>query len=166
MAYLFILLAAGLRLIPHAPNFAPITAMALFGACFLDKKYALVFPLVAMLLSDIFLGFHQVMFWVYGSFILIGFLGMWLKNHKTTKNVILISLSSSILFFIITNFGVWLGPWYAHNLNGLTSCYVLAIPFFRNTLIGDLFYTGVFFGAYNLFVLNYKRSALKPQVDL
>ncbi|MFA6423534.1 MAG: DUF6580 family putative transport protein [Patescibacteria group bacterium] len=163
MAYLFILLGVGLRLIPHIPNFAPITAMALFGACYLDKKYAIVFPLIAMLISDMFLGFHQVMFWVYGSFVLIGFLGMWLKNHKSSENIVFGSLVGSVIFFLITNFGVWLGPWYSHNLNGFISCYTLALPFFRNTIIGDLFYTGVFFSSFALFsyLASIKQLAIK-----
>lgn len=148
MAYIFILIAIILRLVPHAPNFVPIAAMALFGGVYLDKKYALVFPLIAMIISDLFIGFHDVMFWVYGSFVLSGLIGLWLKNHKTTKNVILASLVGSTIFFVITNFGVWIGPWYSHDFSGLLKCYTMAIPFFRNTLLGDLFYSAVFFGSY------------------
>lgn len=140
-----------LRLIPHPPNFAPITAMALFGGAYINKKYALVVPLIAMIISDFFLGFHQVIPFVYGSFLLTGIIGLWLKEHKNLKNVILAILSSSLLFFLITNFGVWLiWDFYPKDLSGLIQSYTLAIPFFRNTMLGDLFYTGLFFGSYEL----------------
>ena len=139
-----------MRLLPHMPNFTPIAAMALFGGVYLNKKYAFFIPLAAMFVSDIFLGFHPAMPYVYGSFILTGIIGFWLKNHKSTKNIICSSLISSILFFLITNFGVWAGGWYPHNLNGLVESYAMGIPFFKNTVLGDLLYTGVFFGAYEL----------------
>jgi hypothetical protein len=147
---LVILIAVLMRLLPHPPNFTPIAAMALFGGVYLSKKYAFVIPFLAMFVSDIFLGFHSTMPYVYGSFILTGIIGLWLKNHKTTKNIICSSLISSILFFLITNFGVWAAGWYPKTLNGLFESYVMGIPFFKNTVLGDLCYTGVFFGAYEL----------------
>jgi len=156
MAYFFVLAAVILRLIPHLPNFAPIAALALFGGTYLNKKYALILPLTAMFISDIFLGFASfwVSFSVYFSFVLIGFLGLWLKKNKTPSNIIGASLTGSVLFFIITNFAVWVAtPWYSKNWEGLIKCYWLAIPFFRNTILGDLFYVGVLFGLYEL--INY-----------
>ncbi|MBI2074263.1 MAG: hypothetical protein HYT83_00325 [Candidatus Levybacteria bacterium] len=148
-----ILFAVILRLIPHPANFAPIAAMALFGGAYLDKRYALTVPLIAMLFSDYFLGFHSVMIFVYGSFLLTGLIGLWLKNHKNAAYVFGAALFSSFLFFLITNFGVWLvGGLYPKTISGLLQAYVYAIPFFRNTIIGDLFYAGVFFGGYE-FVL-------------
>jgi hypothetical protein len=147
---LVILVAILLRLLPHLPNFTPIAAMALFGGVYLNKKLAFIIPLAAMFMSDIFLGFHQTMPYVYGSFILAGVIGLWLKNHKSAKNVICASLISSILFFLITNFGVWAAGWYPKNLSGLFESYVMGIPFFKNTVFGDLVYTGLFFGGYEL----------------
>lgn len=147
---LVILVAVLMRLVPHLPNFTPIAAMALFGGVYLNKKYAFFIPLAAMFLSDIFLGFHPAMPYVYGSFILTGMIGLWLKTHKSAKNIICSSLISSILFFLITNFGVWAQGWYPHNLNGLFESYIMGIPFFKNTVLGDLIYSGVFFGAYEL----------------
>jgi uncharacterized membrane protein len=132
------------------PNFTPIAATALFGGVYLNKKYAFFVPILAMFISDIFLGFHSTMPYVYGSFILTGLIGLWLKNHKNTQNIIGATLLSSVLFFLITNFGVWAGGWYPKTLSGLMQSYVMAIPFFRNTILGDLCYTGVFFGAYEL----------------
>ncbi|OGY26151.1 MAG: hypothetical protein A2134_00930 [Candidatus Woykebacteria bacterium RBG_16_39_9b] len=147
-----ILFAVTLRLVPHPPNFAPIAAMALFGGAYLNRKYAIVIPLVVMFLSDIFIGFYSpvVMTSVYGSFVLVGLLGMWLKKRKSPGNVIAAAIGSSLLFFLITNFAVWAAGAYARDLSGLAQSYVMGLPFFRNTLLGDLFYTGVFFGGYEL----------------
>lgn len=158
---LIIIFAVLLRLIPHPPNVAPIAAMALFGGAYLDKKYALVVPLIAMFLSDIFLGFHTTMPFVYGSFLLIGLIGMWLKKRRTIANVIGATFISSLLFFFITNFGVWfIGGLYPKTINGLTNAYFYAIPFFRNTIVGDLFYVGLFFGCYEL-ILRYMNNELR-----
>jgi len=151
---LIILVAVLIRLLPHLPNFTPIAAMALFGGVYLNKKYALVIPLAAMFISDIFLGFHSTMPYVYGSFILTGIIGLWLKKHKSAKNVICSSLISSILFFLITNFGVWAAGWYPKTLSGLMQSYVMGIPFFKNTVLGDLIYTGIFFSCYELVQLS------------
>lgn len=153
LALFFIFAGAILRLLPHPPNFAPISAMALFGGTYLNKKYALLIPLAAMFLSDIFMGFYslKLMLSVYGSFALVGLIGLWLKKHKNFQNIIGASLLSSILFYLITNFGVWIfTPWYEKTWEGLIKCYFLALPFFRNTVFGDLFYVGAFFGAYEL----------------
>lgn len=140
------------RLIPHPANFAPITALALFGGAYLDKKYALLVPLVAMFVSDIFLGFHSDMIFVYGSFLLIGLLGIRLKSHRNFKNILFTAIFSSILFFVITNFGVWLmTDMYSKNAQGLLTAFILAIPFFKNTIMGDLLFTGMFFAAFEFF---------------
>jgi hypothetical protein len=147
---LVILIAVFMRLLPHLPNFTPIAAMALFGGVYLNKKYAFAIPLAAMFISDIFLGFHPAMPYVYGSFILTGAIGLWLKNRKSAKNIICASLISSILFFLITNFGVWAGGWYPKTLSGLMQSYMMGIPFFKNTVLGDFVYTGMFFGGYEL----------------
>jgi len=157
--FIIILFAVVLRLVPHVPNFAPISGMALFGGVYLNKKYALIAPLLAMFLSDIFLGFHDTMIFVYGSFLLTGLIGLWLRKHKNTTNVITAVFLSSFLFFLITNFGVWLEGWYPANLSGLVKAYTLAIPFFRNTISGDLFYTGLFFGSYELALKLFKKPA-------
>ncbi|MBI4057738.1 hypothetical protein HY405_00230 [Candidatus Microgenomates bacterium] len=149
--FIIIVFAILLRLAPHPPNVAPIAAMALFGGVYLNKKYALLAPLAALFVSDLVLGFHNTMPFVYGSFLLTGVIGVWLKNHKNIRYIIAGTFFSSLLFFIITNFGVWLvGKLYPKTFSGLLESYILAIPFFRNTLLGDLFYTGLFFGSYEL----------------
>ena len=149
--FAIIFFAVVLRLFPHPANIAPIAAMALFGGVYLDKKYAIILPLAALFLSDIFLGFNQSMPYVYGSFVLTGCIGMWIRNHKSFTTILFGTLISSILFFLITNFGFWLAfSLYPKTVAGQMDAYVMALPFFRNTLLGDFFYTGVFFGSYEL----------------
>ncbi|HEX8931783.1 MAG TPA: DUF6580 family putative transport protein [Patescibacteria group bacterium] len=161
---LLIIGGALMRLVPHLPNFTPIAGMALFGGVFLKKRYALIIPLAAMLVSDFFIGFHSLMPYVYGSFVLSGLIGLWLRSHKNVFTIVSATFLSSVLFFLITNFGVWAEGMYARNLSGLLESYMMAIPFFRNTVLGDLFYTGVFFGAYELAMmlnLKFKMSKVK-----
>ena len=157
MAIFFIIAGALIRILAHfhyivyIPNFAPIAAMALFGGVyFTNKKYALIIPLAAMIISDIFIGFYNpwILVSVYGSFLLIGLLGLWLKKHKTMPNILGASLLGSVGFFLITNFAVWAVPHslYPHTLQGLLNSYMMGLPFFRNTILGDLFYTGIMFG--------------------
>lgn len=153
IALLFILVGVSLRLIPHAPNFTPIAAIALFAGVYFSKKIALILPILAMFFSDVFIGFYdfKLMAAVYGSFILCAILGFWLKNRKKWNTIAGAALLSSVLFFIITNFAVWaFSSWYAKSFSGLIQCYVMALPFLKNTLLGDLFYTAIFFSAYEL----------------
>lgn len=145
-----VFVAAVVRLIPHPPNFTPIAAMALFGGAYFNKKsFAFAVPLAAMFLTDAIIGFHSSMWIVYVSFTVIVLIGMVLLKKVSVKNVIAASVTASLSFFIITNFGVWaFGTMYPKNIAGLIECYVAAIPFIQNTLIGDLFYTGIIFGIY------------------
>lgn len=147
-----ILAAALSRLLPHPANVTPVTALALFGAVYLDRRSAFLVPLAAMFLSDLFLGFHSDMLWVYGSFALIVMIGFWLRGHRSVTATIGASLAGSVVFYLLTNFGMWAvtPSLYPHTFNGLVECYVAGIPFFRNTLIGDLAYVGVLFGLFAL----------------
>jgi len=147
-----ILLAAVSRFLPHPLNFTPLTGMALFAAVYFDeKKLAFAVPVFAMFLSDLFLGLHRNMITVYLSFLLIVGIGFLLQNRKSLLTVAAASVVSSVVFFVLTNFGVWaLGTMYPKNLVGLIACYIAAIPFFQNTLLGDLVYTGVLFGIYEV----------------
>jgi hypothetical protein len=154
---LIILLAVVARLIPHAPNFAPIGGLALFSGANFKNKIALLVPLSAMFISDIFLGFHKTIPYVYVSFIIIALIGGLIKNNKW-QSLALASLISSVLFFLITNFGVWAtGTMYTKNLNGLIQSYAMGLPFFRNTIISDLFYSSSFFYGYR-FLLNFSHK--------
>ncbi|MBS4028433.1 MAG: hypothetical protein KGZ58_07330 [Ignavibacteriales bacterium] len=149
-----ILFAALSRLLPHPLNFSPIAAMALFGGVYLEKRYSFILPMLAMLLSDFILGFHSQMPFVYGSFLLIGTLGLWLKNHKSFGTIVFSTFASSLIFFILTNLGMWFmqrfypTPLYSSSFDGLIACFVAAIPFFQNTFVGDVVYVSVMFGAY------------------
>jgi len=163
-----ILAAALSRLLPHPANFTPILAIALAGGVYLDKRIALVIPLAALIISDLFIGFHNTIFFVYGSFLLIGFIGVWLQSHKKPLWIVGTTLFSSVIFFMITNFGVWItgGGWfYAKTWQGLIDCYTLALPFFRNSVAGDLVYTAVLFGLFE-FVLYASRSFEKKPVRI
>jgi hypothetical protein len=147
-----ILAAAGSRLIPHPYNFTPMAAIALFGgARFDDRRLALAMPLVAMLLSDLFIGLRSGNPVVYGCFMLTVCIGFWLRRRDSTLRVAGAALGSSILFFVVTNFAVWArGSLYPKNLGGLGASYIAAIPFFQNTILGDLVYTAVLFGGFAL----------------
>jgi hypothetical protein len=147
-----ILAAAFTRLIPHPPNFTAIGAMALFGGVYFSRKsLAFAVPLIAMFLSDIIIGFHPGMYAVYLSFILIVMIGISLSNKRKVGNIFLASVSASVLFFIITNFALWLtGTLYPKTAAGLAACFTAAIPFFHHTLLGDLFFVGILFGAFEL----------------
>jgi len=150
----FMLIAILCRLLPHLPNFTPITAIALFGGLyFSNKTMAYLVPLFIMALSDLFLGFHSISIVVYAAFILVSFIGT-----QTKKPSVFTILISSISFFIITNFGVWLIG-YPKTWTGLVECYTLAIPFFRNSLLGDFFYAGVMILGFNFVQKKYLNLA-------
>lgn len=166
---ILIIFAVLSRLLPHPANFAPITALALFSGVYLPKKYAFVIPIFGMLISDYFIGFYgMTMFFVYGSFFVSSLIGLWLKNHKHLLNILGASLTSSIIFFLISNFGVWVDPFssYTKDFSGLINTYIMAIPFFRGTLFGDLFYTGVLFGLYELGFYFSKKFLSKKYLSL
>ena len=129
-------MAVLVRLLPHPPNVTPIITLALFGSTnFKNKWLGISLPLIAMVISDIYLGFNGITLWVYGSFLLISLLGRYWKKIKI-QNVLI----SSLIFFIITNFGVWLGG-YPKTIEGILLCYTTAIPFFINSILGDLFFS-------------------------
>jgi hypothetical protein len=140
------------RLIPHPPNFTPLLGMAVFAGAMLDKKLlAFMVPLVAMFLSDLFLGIHSSIFIIYFVIMLNVAMGFLLVSKFTYLKVFVTLFSGAFIFFIITNFAVWLGSgMYSQDINGLISCYIMALPFFQNTLISTLMY-GI--GAFYLFDL-------------
>lgn len=161
-----ILLGIFARLVPHPANFAPITAIALFGGIYLPKKYAFVLPLVAVFISDWIIGFDKTtILFVYGSFILSGLIGLYIRNHKAVSSIITGTVLASVLFFVITNFAVWLNPIsaYKKDLKGLIDCYVAGLPFYRNTLMGDLFFSGLLVGGYEL-VLRFVKYQLPKKL--
>jgi hypothetical protein len=147
-----IVTAAVLRLVPHPPNFSPIDAMALFSGAYLGRRgIAFVAPLAALLLSDIVLGFYHGMATVYATVALIVVIGWWVSSRRTPLRIGAAAIASSITFFLITNLGMWLfSGFYPVTYAGLVACYTAAIPFFQNTVAGDLFYAVLLFGGFRL----------------
>lgn len=152
-----ILVAAISRVFPHINNFTPIAAMALFGGVYYsDKRLAFIVPLVAMFISDCLLeattgwGFHNTLVYVYVAFILTAAIGLLVRRNTNVGTVLGASVISSLLFFVITNFGVWAAGGAVGGAAGLTSTYVLGIPFFAPTLLGDVFFNAILFGAFYL----------------
>ena len=142
----FVGLIALSRIIPHPPNFTPVLAMAVFMPYLTrDLNSAMLVPLSAMLVSDLYIGFHSSMFWVYGSILLATKLSHYtMSMKKTFFHLGSNALSSSTIFFVITNFAVWMSSgMYPLTLEGLLLCYTMAIPFFGNTLAGTLFYVSL-----------------------
>ncbi len=148
------------RILPHPNNFTPLIALALFGGAQVkNKKLAVVAPLAAMLLSDVVLYLFRypsylnwealrTAGWVYGSLAVICCMGMWLERRQTFAHVAGATLAGSLLFFLVTNFGVWYDSgWYSHTFSGLVACYVAALPFFQNQLVATVLFCGVLFGA-------------------
>ncbi len=138
------------RLLPHWPNVSPIAAMALFGgAFFVDKRMAFIVPFVALFVSDLILGLHDTMIFVYTGFALTVVIGSLLKNRVTVTNTAFAAVASSVLFFLLTNFGAWMtSALYVKSAEGLMQAYTAGIPFFQNSLLGNLTYTAVIFTGY------------------
>ena len=157
-----ILFAAFIRLLPHWPNFTPIAAMALFAGTYFDRKqYAFALPIAAMFISDLVIGLHANMPAVYMSFAITVLIGMTIRKKVNVGSVVLASFSSSVIFFLITNFASWLAsPYYPQTITGLAECYVAGLMFFQDTayglsfylndLIGTLFFSAVFYGSFYL----------------
>ena len=156
-----IVLAALSRLLPHPPNFSPVEAIALFGGAYFAKKHAALWvPLAAMFLSDLALGLANGGIYadyflsagfalVYLCIALSALLGFGLRGRVSAVRVGAWSLLGSVLFFLVTNFGAWLGsPLYAQSADGLLAAYVAGLPFFQNTVLGTLFYSALLFGSF------------------
>lgn len=150
--YLLVILVVATRLLPHPMNFAPIGALGLFSGAYVMNKRAWLIPLAALFISDLFIGFYTpvIMLSVYASFAICAVLGRYALSQK--RSVIRIggsAIASATILFVLSNFTLWLtGLYYPMTFEGLTLCFVRAIPFYGNTLAGDLFYATVLFGAY------------------
>ena len=160
LALSLIIVGILLRFVPHVPNFTPVAAIALFAGVYLNKKQALIVPLLLMVISDIFLGMHNVVSFTWGGFALVTLLGFWARNHKTFLGIVSTSAVSSVLFYLVTNFGVWMMGWYPQTAKGLLDCYILGLPFLRTFTVATLVYTVVFFGAYELIASRVRNTKL------
>lgn len=174
-AIFLVLAGIALRVLRHyeiihlPPNFAPVAAIAMFSAVYLPRRLAIAVPLMLMLLSDALIGWYEtvVVLSVYFSFGLSLLLGFWIRRQVNPRRMLLASLAGSIAFFLITNAAVWqYGHGYPPGLIGLWESYVSGLPFFRNTLLGDLVYTGAFFGLYNAVVVYSSKRLAKPDSAL
>lgn len=148
-ALALIVFGVSVRLLPHPDNFAPLTALAIFSGSLFPRRYAAFVPLVAAVLSDIFLGFYNIIPIVWGCYLVIALASnRWLKRPSLLQGFAF-TIGSSVFFFVVTNLAVWIfGGMYAHTFAGLSECFTLALPFFRNSLLGDLVYTTSLFGLY------------------
>jgi len=173
---LMILLAAMSRLLPHPPNFSPIGGMALFGAAYFAQRYlAFAIPIIAMWISDLvlnnvvygqyfdgFVWFYAGSLFTYGAFALIALLGIFALKKVRVPALIASALGASAIFFIVSNFGVWFsGTMYPKDLSGLIACYAAGLPFFQNTILGDLCYSAVLFGSFELSIRRFPQLKLQ-----
>ena len=158
------------RIIPHPPNFTPILASAIFAPYVIKSKYSsIVVILIAMFISDLVLGLHKLMVFIYIPILIILLFSDYLK-YKLSENInfLFLCILGPLIFFIISNFGVWLVyDYYTNNLIGLLNCYILAIPFFKNTLFSTVIYLIIFVLLYKsvLQILNnnYKYNLYWPE---
>ena len=145
-----VLAAAALRIAPHPMNFAPIGALALFGgATFSSKRAAFAIPLLSLVIGDFITGFHQLIPFVYASFLVSVSIGFWLRRQKSASHIAAATLVGAMQFFLVTNFALWassIGS-YPKTAGGLAACYIAGVPLFWNTLAGDAFYATLLFGA-------------------
>lgn len=166
---LFAILVIVLRLLPHPSNVAPMVALAVMTGLLSTKKTMLLVPIIATIVTDLVLGFSPILTWVYGSYAVIAVLFFVLRRKNTPlslSKVIPFSLFSATFFYLVTNFGVWLTTeMYQKTFEGLIQCYVMALPFFRNALVGDVFYGVVFYGLF-LFLASRRENSTKNPAQL
>lgn len=165
--YKYLILIAGLlvigigwRLIPHLPNFAPIGAIAITAGMIFRWYKAVWIPLSIMIMSDLIIGLYQGFIWTWLSVAIIPIAGLLLRRLPRMWRIPAGALSASLLFFIVSNFGVWIASgMYSHTVNGLIECYIMALPFLRATLISDLVFTTMLI---TLFEYGTVLLAIKP----
>ena len=175
------------RLVPHMPNFAPVTAAALFCGAYMTRRQSFFALAAILVISDYLLLYikpfggtsfdhlyapwqlwHSTLPFVYFSFAVSGLVGWWVNTRRASGYVVGAALFCSVQFFLITNAGVWAAGMYDRSLDGLLQSYTMALPFFRGTLLGDLFYTSVFFGGFELvtgFVAGLRGADARPAVS-
>ncbi|MFH0805033.1 MAG: DUF6580 family putative transport protein [Patescibacteria group bacterium] len=149
MVTLFVVLAVVVRFVPHPYNFVPVGALALFCGTYIRSRWGVLIPVAVMAISDTIIGWHSLVLFTWGSYLLAGTVGWWVRRNRNLVGVVAGTAAGSVLFFVVTNFAVWaFTPLYTKTVAGLVQCFAMAIPFFRNTVAGDLFFVAAFFGAY------------------
>ncbi len=159
LAFAILLFGVMSRIFIHWPNFTPVIALALFGGLYLGKKSGWMTPLILMVISDLILGLHEIVFFTWGSVILIAWLGYQMRGRRHVSNLLGAGVLAAVLYFLITNFGAWL-VMYPKTAEGFISCYVAAIPFFRNSLLSTVVYTVLFCGLYEAVAFSVRNTRL------
>ncbi len=162
LAYLVVLVAVLTRFLPHLPNFSPVLAGLLFGGAHLRRRDAIWYPLALLAASDFALTTfvyrmriepNQSIIWL--GFAVVALVGYWLRKRENVAGIAVAALAGPTAFFVISNFGVWLGGhgsrMYPATWDGLVACYVAALPFYRNSLLATAAYTAVLFGANEIY---------------
>ena len=149
LAYGLVLIGILARLLPHPPNVTPLVAVALFSGAYLPRRLGLVVPLVIMMLSDLVIGFEPQVLFGWLAFVVVAVMGFSVRKRHSVARLAATSLAASTLFFLLSNFGVWCeARLYAMTLGGLRDCYIAAVPFYRNMLLGDLAFVAALFGGW------------------
>lgn len=148
VAVLSIGLAVLARILPHPANFAPVAAVAILGGAVLPRRLAIITPVLAMVVSDVIIGMYdwRIMCTVWVCYGVTAYASSRVLKKPTVVRGMALTLAASCFFFVVTNFAVWAASgMYAHTWQGLASCYYFALPFFRNTILGDTFYVMILF---------------------
>jgi hypothetical protein len=163
LALIIISLGILSRVVVHTPNFTPVLSMAFLGGMYLKGRQAVLVPLALIVISDLIIGLYPLVYVTWGSILLISLFGLWLKERKSLVTVFAGSILSAVIFFIITNFSSWL-TLYPHTMGGLRQCYILAVPFFRSTLVSTVAYSLVFYAAYEWILKHSQGTVLARMV--
>ena len=149
------------RLVPHAANITPLYAVALFACAVFPRRWAVAVPVAAMVLSDLTIGLHPGIWYTWSGMLVFALLGFGLRGRASAGRIVVSSLAGSLAFFLWTNFGVWLASgMYPLNSAGLLACYTLALPFFRNSVLGNLAFAGALFAAYEWYRVRRQARAV------
>ncbi|MFA5051504.1 MAG: DUF6580 family putative transport protein [Patescibacteria group bacterium] len=158
-------LSVAMRFLPHSYNFVPVGALALFSGTYIRSKWGVLMPVAAMAVTDVFIGWHNIVLFTWGSYAVIGMIGWWVRQKPNVLKIAAGTVSGSVIFYLLTNFAVWAWtPLYQKTWAGLIQSYVMAVPFYRNTFFGDLFYVAVFFGVYQaaVYLVAKRAESRKP----
>jgi hypothetical protein len=159
LAIALLLIGLSARFLPHVPNFSPVLAIALFGGVYLRRSQVLWMPLALMILTDMVLGPHVTMPFTWASVFAASLIGLWARRNPNASRIVGGSVASAVIFFLVTNFGCWLTG-YPLTQEGFVTCFALAVPFFRMTVVSTLMYALVLFGVYELVSRRVKDTRL------
>ena len=167
MSYLVVLVAVLTRFLPHVPNLSPVFAALLFGGAHLKRRDSIWYPVALLAASDVLLttlvyhmrlGWWQSITWL--AFAVVALIGCWIRKRQTVARIGCATLAGPTAFFVISNFGVWLaGHLYPATWDGLVTCYVAALPFYRNSLLSTVLYAALLFGVNEIYQRKHHGTA-------